>query len=136
MNENPIRVALFKLLSEDAKLKELATGGVHPKQAPNGATPPYIIFGNSGEGVVRTFGNGPSLDKEVWYVKGVGEVAVAEAIDARCQELLDGQELDIEGHHCHDVYRIGLIDYSENKDGERFDHVGHEYKIDTEKKGV
>lgn len=128
---NPLRKALKELLSGDEALKKLATGGVHYKQAPKGAKPPYVIFGRMSEVPERAF-DGPTLDHEVWMVKGVGEAAKVEDIDRRCRELLDNADLQIEGRRCLDVHRVGVIDFAETVEGERFDHVGHEYKIDSE----
>lgn len=128
---NPVRRALAQKLKDDEALMALATGGVHFKQAPSGAKVPYVIFQRSAETGLRAF-DGPTLDKGVWIVKAVGEAEIAEDIDRRCLQLLNNSTLDIEGYESLDVHWIGVIDYAETDEGERFDHVGHEYKIDTE----
>lgn len=127
---NPIREALSKILKEDGQLKALATGVYHRK-APSGAALPYVIFHKASGNPVRTF-DGPSLDKDVWLVKGVGERDVSEDIDKRCKEILSRADLDIEGKVHQDLYPISDVDFDEVLNGERVNHVGAEYKLDSE----
>ncbi len=128
---NPVRESLSKLLKEDAVLKTLATGGVHHKIAKSGSKVPYIIFHKAAGNPLWTF-SGPPMDMDVWVVKGVGERADAEDIDKRCKDLLNGSTLAIEGKVHQDLRAISDVDYDEVVDGERINHVGAEYKLDSE----
>lgn len=127
---NPVRIAIAQLLKNDAMLKELATGVFHRK-APRDAKPPYVIFSKSAGNPLWAFA-GPAMDKEIWLVKGVGQRKPAEEIDRRCKELLDGATLKLKGKTHQDLRHMGDVDYDEIHEGERFDHVGAEYKVDSE----
>jgi hypothetical protein len=76
--------------------------------------------------------SGPSTDRDVWLVKGVGPRDVAEDIDKRLREILDGADLTIEGKAHQDLRHIADVDFDEVVNGERIDHVGAEYKLDSE----
>lgn len=131
MNENPVRVALKQLLVADADLLALATGGVFFKERKDGAKPPYVIFDKT-SGVPTWAFDGPSMDRDVWLVKGVGARAIAEAIDKRLRQVLDHATLNIEGKAHQDIRRLSDIDFREIVDGERVDHVGAEFRISSE----
>jgi len=131
MNPNPVRIALAETLKGDATLGALATGGVHHRKATQGKKPPFVIFFKSTGVPTWTFA-GPPMDREVWVVKGVGVRQVAEEIDRRCKELLNGTTLTIDGKVHQDIRHIGDIDYDEIDEGERYDHVGAEYRISSE----
>lgn len=128
---NPVRKALADKLKGDAALKAVATGGVFHRKAPSGTVPPYVIFHKAAGNPLWSFG-GPAMDKDVWLVKGVGERDIAEDIDKRCKELLNGADLAIEDKVHQDLRAISDVDYDEIVDGERIDHVGAEYKLDSE----
>jgi len=129
---NPVRKALSEILKEDAQLKALATSGVFHRKVPSKTARPYVIFHKS-SGVPTWAFDGPSMDKDVWLVKGVADDRdEAEDIDARCKALLNGATLNIEGKDHQDLRHINDVDYDEILDGERVNHVGAEYKLDSE----
>lgn len=128
---NPVRAALAKKLKEDPVLKELATGGVHYKKAGSNDKPPYVIFHKAAGNPLWSFGD--HMDKEVWVIKGVGEQEVAEDIDLRCKDILNGATLAIEGKVHQDLRHISDVNYDEADEGEVYNHVGAEYKLDSEK---
>lgn len=128
---DPIREAIKKLLSEDATLKSLATG-VFYELAPPEALLPYVIFENPSGTEGWCFQGEPTEEGDL-SVKGIGEAADAEAIDRRCKELLNSEELSIDGFELLFIRSMSIINYPEVKDGERFQHVGHNYKLITEK---
>lgn len=132
--KNPVRQALYNLLKSSPELVAACTNGMHHKKAPRGTQFPYLIYGRMSEVPVRTF-DGPSLDKDVWMVKGVGEAEQAEGIDQLCRQLLDRATLFIAGRANLDLYRLSGFDYDETVEGEEVSHVGHEYKIDSEEGG-
>lgn len=128
---NPVREALAKMLKGDAGLKKLATGGIFHRLAPSGSTPPYVIFHKATGNPAWAF-SGPSLDRDYWVIKGVGEREAAEDIDQYLRKLLDGADLTIEGKAHQDLRHMADVDYDEIVSGERIDHVGAEYKLDSE----
>jgi hypothetical protein len=128
---NPVRKALATVMKEDKPLMALATGGVHYKMAPQGTVPPYVIFFKS-SGIPDYAFRGYPIDQDVWLIKGVGESTVAEDIDKRLKEILDGADLTIEGKAHQDLRHISDVDFDEVVNGERIDHVGAEYKLDSE----
>lgn len=128
---NEVREALHKHLKADVALKALATGGIFHATAKSGTVPPYVIFHKASGVPTRTF-DGPPMKRDVWVVKGVGSREAAEDIDARCKEILNGATLNIEGKAHLDLFEIGDIDFSEVENGERYNHVGAEYKLDSE----
>lgn len=128
---NPIRQALAERLKDDATLVALATGGIHHVQVPANTSPPYVVFSKA-SGIPLDAFDGPSLDNDVWLVKGIGERDIAEEISERCLVLLDKTTLNIQGRANQDLRRISDVDFTETITGERFDHVGHEYRIRSE----
>lgn len=128
---NPVRVALMKLLKADATLSGLSNG-VFYRKAPQPKEVPYVIVSKVTGTPEWTF-DGPPLDNEVWLVKGVGSANAAEAIDRRCRELLNRDtKLEIDGKEDLAVFAIMDVDYEDNTDGERYMHVGAEYRIQSE----
>lgn len=128
---NPVREALKKLLSSDKKLEELSKGGIHYQLAPASADMPYVIFQKMAGTPTDAF-DGPSLDRDVWLIKGVGDAEQAEEIHQRCYELLQGATLNITGRENQDLRKIADVDYLETDKGEPYHHVGAEYKLNSE----
>lgn len=128
---NPVRIALMKLLKADAGIKDLA-GGVYYRKAPQPREVPYVIVSKAAGTPEWTF-DGEPMRNEVFVVKGVGSPDQAEAIDLRCKKLLGRDvELEIEGREFHSCFWISDLDYEDPTDGERFQHVGAEYRIKSE----
>lgn len=128
---DPVRNALAKILKEDAELKALAKGGIYHLEPKDGADTPYVIF-HKASGVPSWAFDGPSMDRDVWLVKGVGPREVAEDIDRRCKVLLNGSTLDIEGKAHQDIRGLSDVSFREVLNGVRIDHVGAEYRISSE----
>lgn len=128
---NPVRQALMKRLSDDPSLSVLAPGGVHYQVADPDAVRPYVIFQKMSGTPTDAFA-GPSLDRDVWLVKGVGNAEQAEDINKRCHELLQRVKLSIIGLEHQELLKISDVDYLETEDGETFNHVGAEYKVSSE----
>jgi hypothetical protein len=127
---DPVRAALYAFLDADATLGDLLTG-IHYGEAPEDAKHPYAIFArtsNVSSWSYRTFAR-----NQLWLVKGVcrsGPPTAAEAIDARCEELLNDAELAIDGSQCLYVRReAGIPDLPEIDAGETIFSVGGLYRI-------
>jgi hypothetical protein len=126
-----VREALYKKLSEDAQLKTKANGVFHRNMDPdNKADLPVVIFFRAGGSPRWTFAD--AMERGMWVVKGVGSAKKAEAIDKRCREILNPDlSLVIDGAVL-DVRAVNDVDYAEYPDDERVDHIGAEYKIDSQ----
>lgn len=128
---NPVRVALVKLLKADEILKGFCNG-VYVGKAPQPTTVPYCIVTKI-TGVPEWTFDGEPLRNEKFLVKGVGSPDQAEAIDLRCKQLLGRDlELEVEGREFFSCFWEKDVDYEDPTDGERFQHVGAEYRIKSE----
>jgi hypothetical protein len=129
-----LRSAIAAILEEDVELKKLATGGVWFEVAgeKGNVEPPFIVIGVPSELMDFAF-QGNSWDWDVWYVKGVGAVDVAEAINERCKELLTDAELEMPGRELQYIRPFSGINYPEPADGERYQHVGANYRVTSER---
>jgi hypothetical protein len=131
---DPIRAAIEKFLKADSILMELATG-VYYQLAPQNpeAELPYVIFENPTGSESWTF-DGEPMEEGQLLVKGLGTAKQAESIDRRCKELLNTEELSIDGYDVLFVRSASIVNYLEPSDGERFQHTGHNYNLIVEKK--
>lgn len=128
---NPVRIALVKLLKADATLGDICNG-VFVGKAPQPTNTPYCIVTKM-SGVPDWTLAGEPTRSEVFFVKGVGSPNQGEAIDLRCKQLLGRDlDLDIEGREFLSCFWIRDVDYEDPTDGERFQHVGAEYRIQSE----
>lgn len=134
LEADPVRVAIQTLLKEDPVLKALATGGVFFQLAPQEpeAPTPYVIFENP-DGTDEWCFDGEAMEEGEITVKGIGTPKQAESIDRRCRDLLNSEELSIDGYELLFVRSTSKISYPEYSDGERFQHTGHNYKLIVEK---
>jgi Protein of unknown function (DUF3168) len=131
---DPIRAAIFAVLDGDPTLSELATG-VHHLRAPAEAEFPYAIFNKQSGLPIRAMGT-VAFVNQLWLVKGLcrgGDQGEAEAIDARCETLLDGADLDIEGFNLLACERETDVIFPEDDAGETIFHVGALYRIRAER---
>lgn len=126
-----IRKALVALLEADAELMALAPGGVWFGTADEGTPFPYVLVDKS-SGTHKFAFQGNPLDWDMWIVKGVGVVEDAEKIDKRCRKLLTDAELLPEGTAVKYLRPESDINYPEVVDGERYQHVGANYRITSE----
>ena len=129
---DPIRAAIFAVLSADDTLAECAPNGIHHLRAPQGTEAPYAIFNEQSGVGVRSFRD--KSKNQLWLVKGVcrgGDQGEAEAIDARCEQLLDRASFEIEGLDLLGCEWHSPVIYPEDDDGETIYHVGALYRIQT-----
>jgi hypothetical protein len=131
---DPIRAALDGVLHGDAELSSLVTGtdegGVFHLRAPADAEFPYVIFHKQSGLPTRSFGD--AAVNQLWLVKGLcrgGDQGEAEAIDARCEELLDKQHFEIDGFDLIGCQRETDVPYPEDDSGETIFHIGALYRV-------
>lgn len=131
---DPTRVAIKDFLEEDPVLKELATGVYFElaEQSPNSPLP-YVIFQRPPGGTEEWTFEGEPMTTDTWIVKGVGTPKQAESIDRRCRDLLNSEELSIDGRELLFLRSQSTINYMEPVDGERYQHVGHSYTLISER---
>lgn len=131
---DPVRDAIEQFLKADPVLKDLATG-VYYQLAPQNpeAQLPYVIFEDPTGNESWTF-EGEPMEEGQLLVKGLGSAKQAESIDKRCKELLNSEELSIDGYDVLFVRSASRVTYQEVSDGERFQHTGHNYNLIVEKK--
>lgn len=127
---DPIRAALSAVLDGDDTLGDLATGVYHLR-APADAEFPFAIFNKQSGLPIRAMRT-VAFVNQLWMVKGLcrgGDQGEAEAIDARCAELLDGADLTIEGFDLLACERETDVVFPEDDSGETIFHVGALYRI-------
>jgi hypothetical protein len=118
-------------MRDDQTLSGLVGGQIFHRRPDDGATLPYVIFSKA-SGVPEWTFDGPPIDQDVWLIKGVGPRDQVEEIAKRLKQLLNGATLAIEGKAHQDLRHINDVDYDEIIKGERIDHVGAEFKLDSE----
>lgn len=130
-----LRSAIADLLEADEDLMKLATSGVWYDIASerNEVKPPYVIIGQVPGTPLDFAFQGDSQDWDVWVVKGVGGIEVAERIDERCKELLTDAELEMEDRVVRYIRPFSSVKYPELADGEEYQHVGAQYRIINER---
>jgi hypothetical protein len=129
---DPVRAAIFAVLDDDEVLAGFAPNGIHHLRAPQGTEAPYAIFNEQSGLPVRSFGD--AARNQLWLVKGVcrgGDQGEAEAIDARCAQLLDRRSFPVEGMELLGCERETDAIFPEDDDGETIYHVGALYRVQT-----
>lgn len=133
---NPVREALYSLLSGDAELSDLAPGGIWHRRADQEAAMPYVVFHRQASAATMRTYQGPAARGQVWMVKGVcrgGDAQEAEEIDARVEAILEGAELTIDGEQLLlEPMRTEDLDYGEGEADENVHNVGGLYRLVTE----
>lgn len=127
---NPVRVQIGTLLNNDTELNELAEGGVHFIMVTDDKDEgPFCIFHLDSGNEEWAMGSG-GIEHDTWIVKGAAEDAiVAEDIDARARELLDGASLGGSNLFCR---RLGPVDYGDVVQGDGMFYIGSRYKVSTD----
>lgn len=134
MSASEIPNALFGLLSTDDALGEMlsAPDAVFPLEAPEGTSYPFVVFSQVAPGdIERTFRK--KARNQLWLVAAVdrsGDPATAEAIDRRCEELLDEASFALEnGLRLTGIWRVRDIPAHEIDGGELVIHAGGVYRV-------
>jgi hypothetical protein len=128
-----VRDAIYGLLTGDATLTGLLADAtsVYHENAPAEATFPYVVFHRQVGLRDWTFGGEP-MRPEVWLVKAVdrGQSAEdAEAIDARCETLLNDAALNITGSTLLYLRRDQDVSFPEVDGQDTYKHVGGLYRL-------
>jgi hypothetical protein len=125
--------AIFARLSTDSALGELlsAPEAIFPKVAPEGAEFPFVVF-HQLPGVKEHGFHASAAHNQLWFVGVVdrsGDPGVAEAIDRRCEELLDKAELALDGAHLIGLFRESDLPGFEIDGGELVADAGGIYRV-------
>ena len=132
---DPVRAALYQHLAEDEALAGLLTtpAAIFEEVAAPGTEPPYVVFNFQGGTDQWTF-QGGSNERALWLVKGVcrgGSATPAEAIDARCLELLHSARLPLPNGRALHILHEAPVRYGETVSGEQWRHRGGIYRLFT-----
>lgn len=133
---NPVREAIYGVLSGDAELQSLLSepDAIHHRRAPKGAQTPYVIFFRM-PGTSESAMKGPLLRSALWVVKGVVrgyDATPAEDIDARAEELLHNAKLQLSRGTALDCARESDVEYGEDDQDAVIHHVGGLYRVWSE----
>lgn len=129
---NNLKAALYTRLNTDATLTTAATGGVWDSIAPQGTTPPYVVFTKQSGVNMPVLGDGAGFTETLWLVKAVTDEPSAKLAGTICERvdaLLDRHALSVSGSSLLVCRRELDVDYPEPVDGRVFRHVGHIYRI-------
>jgi hypothetical protein len=124
--------ALYARLSGDATLGAMVSG-VFRNVAPEGQAFPLVVF-NKASGVDEYAMGGVVARDLIYVVKAICEgddQTPAADVSARVYELLNDQALDVQGgvwHHDR-TRRETDVEFTENDDGRRLQHVGGSYRV-------
>jgi len=132
---NEFETALTTLLTGDATLAALLTGGWFADIASEGVAAPYGIFSLHSGPTFETFGaSGLTLWEPVYLVKAVdgptqSKKRAGQAAD-RIFTLLNGQTLTVSGYGSGPALHVEAVSYDEPAGGSfRMKHVGGLYRF-------
>lgn len=133
MSASAVPEAIFECLSTDPTLGELLSEptAVFPKVAPEGASYPFVVFREM-SGVKEHGYHASAARNQLWVVGAVdrsGDPGVAEAIDRRCEELLDKAQLELDGARLIGLFRESDVPGLEIDGGELVIDAGGIYRI-------
>lgn len=122
--------ALFAVLNVES-LIAVAPGGVFNQLAPEGTTPPYVIFQHASK-ADDYFAFTKRGAEAVYIVKAVSRSPwpkEASTIDTQIDTLLQDATLTITGYSRLYCRRESDFDLRENSDGEIYQHIGGLYRV-------
>lgn len=127
-----LRNAITLALQADSGVTSLATGGIHPHVAPEGAECPYVIvIAQQAPQPERVF-QGIAFEDAIYLVKAVDKNPSPETvgqINAAIRAALDGAEISVEGYELITLIWRGDLSYFEEYDGQVYQHEGGFYQI-------
>lgn len=133
---NPVRAAIYTRLSGDAVLTGLlsAPDAIYHRTIPQTGGFPAVVFSRQSGTPGWQFA-GAHIQDDVWLVKAVSRgssASPAEDIAARIDAVLTDAPLAVTGRLLLAVYRQSDVDYDEVDAGERYHHVGSQYRLVTQ----
>lgn len=132
-----VRRALYGKLSGDATLSAMlatapsgVTKSIYFEVAPEGASPPFVIYFKSA-GTPRYAIGARAYDDEVWTIKGVAKENpdASDNIASRLDVLLTDGTISISGRTQLLLRRDSDLGYAEVIDGKRYQHAGALYRL-------
>jgi hypothetical protein len=131
------REAIFDLLDVSAVTSLLHAApasrstSIFHEQAPDDAEPPYIIFDKqNGRPDLMTFKDGHEQN-DVWLIKAVvrGSAVTAENIADAIYNAVHDKSVTVNGSPALWLRREMDVDYWEDVEGDRWDHVGFQFRL-------
>lgn len=133
-----VKVAILQTLQADTGtggVAALATGGIYPDVAPEGATFPYVTVTPSRSPSANRVYQAVAFEESVYLVKAIDKQYSESSlfpIVARVRALLDGATLTIEGYESRAVLWQNDLEYAETQDGATYRHKGGFYYVMAE----
>lgn len=134
-----VRRAVYGKLAGDTTLNNLLgappTGyskAIFHHAAPPDASYPFVLFNKQSGTPTEALGDPSALETDTWLVKAVDRntsADPAEAVAARVQTLLNDGALSISGATHLYLRRQADVEYEEETDGVRYQHVGAVYRL-------
>lgn len=129
-----LEAAIRAKLAASTAVTGLLNGGsaaIHYAEAPDNAVPPFVVFWKASGVSAYTMGSRAWEDR-VYVVKAITEgdsAAAAKRIDKAVDATLSDAALTVSGRDHLYLRRESDVEYRENADGVRFDHVGAQYRV-------
>jgi hypothetical protein len=133
---NPVRSALYAALAADGALTALLSSptAIHHRVVPQNGALPALVFSKVA-GTPEWMFDSAHIQSDVWLIKGIAKGASstrAEDIAARVDAVLTDAVFPVVGRVLLSVYRELDVDYEELTSGERYHHVGSNFRVQTE----
>lgn len=134
---DPVRVAIYEHMTADATLMALLPDGANSiwyaqadEKVPDLSMPIIIYFREPGSRQ-HTFDDRPTRWNP-WVIKAVGNRNEADEIAARLCQIFYKVDLVPTAGEIFDLREVGDIEMTETVNGERYDHVGHIFRVASE----
>ena len=135
----PVRRAVYGKLAGDTTLNNLlgtpANGyskSIYHNRAPASAQYPFVLFNKQSGVPTEAFGDPSALETDVWLVKAVDKNTSADTAESaadRVKTLLNDAALSISGATHLYLRRQSDVEYEEETDGVRYQHVGCLFRL-------
>lgn len=126
-----LSTGIYTLLTGDATLMALATGGVHSQRVPQDTAPPYVVFAQQSALDHYAFTR-RAWEERFYLVRGITKGSNADAADdiaARIDTILNDATLTVAGYANIVCRRVNPIEYTESPGGVEYHHAGGVYRI-------
>lgn len=134
-----VRRALYGKLAGDSTLNALLgtpapgyTKAIYHATAPAEAIFPLVIFHKQAGRPTYALTTTPAYETDMWLIKAVDDeptADAAEAISARLSTLLNDGVLSISGATQLYLRRETDVEYEEDSDGRKYQHVGSMFRL-------
>lgn len=134
---DPIRVAIYEYMTNDTTLMNMLPSGEDSifygqvDEKLEDTLMPILIYFREPGSRRHTFDDKPTRWNP-WVIKAVGNRNVCDDIAARLCQLFYKAELTPTEGEVFDIREFGDVEMTETVNGERYDHVGHIFRVASE----